>query len=375
MNLAALIAYLLSSGSLGEVVNNPVAQFGTDAEPLIGARFLPEVTRTSNEYRERDIRFVTVVAPHASRFSPVQARDGQSVSSMLVTLGESDIGADFEGEHYDALLEYLQQLNDGAMPSMEQLVTLLNWVDVRVVRALKVRNEVDRWKAMVTGEVPIKGDGGYEDLVVYEKPAGHRVAAGGAWSNVNYAIYDDITTMVSLLRGKGYQIGAIVCGESVIQKMLRNKDLQTRAGGSRISINATGQLLGQPASLMTRAELGAIFADDNLPPITEYNGLFRRPSTIGGWTTDFYVPRDAMVFLGLTGREAFYRDANNVATVITDVLGYTGIGRPAGQTTPGARVVLQAFEDKPPRVNAQGWQTSLPVIQDPEAIAVITGIA
>lgn len=372
MNIAALIAYLLSSGTLGEVVNRPMAQFGTDTEPLIGARFLPEMPKRQNEYREHDIRFKTIVAPHASRFSPVQNRGGESVSSMLVTLGESDIGADFTGEMYDGLLEYLLQLGDGAIPSMEQLASLINWLDIRIVRALKVRNEVDRWQAIFKGEVPIKGDGGYEDLVVYEKPAGHRVAAGGDWGNPAYALYNDITAMVSLLRGKGYQIGAIVCGEAVITKILKNQDLKTRAG--RVVVNGAGQIQGAPASLMTRADLNAILADDNLPPITEYNGMFSRPSTIGGWTNDFYVPRDSIAFLGLTGRQGFYRDANNVPQVIPNVLGYTGIGRPAGQTTPGARVLLQAFEDKPPRVNAQGWQTSLPVIQDPEAIGVIYGI-
>jgi hypothetical protein len=31
-------------------------------------------------------------------------------------------------------------------------------------------------------------------------------------------------------------------------------------------------------------------------------------------------------------------------------------------------------EDKPPRIEAQGWQTSLPVITEPEAIGVLTGI-
>jgi hypothetical protein len=39
--------------------------------------------------------------------------------------------------------------------------------------------------------------------------------------------------------------------------------------------------------------------------------------------------------------------------------------------------VLQARfkDDKPPRVEAQGWETSAPVITEPEAIATITGIA
>lgn len=373
MNIAALIAYLLSQNVVGEIVNNPMAQFGTDAEPLIGARFLPEVEKPANEYTERDIRFVTVVAPHSTRFSPVQTRNGESVSSMRVTLGESDIGASFEGEHYDMLLEYLRQMGDGAIPSMEQLTMLINWLDVRVVRALKVRNEVDRWKAIITGQVPIKGDGGYTDTVVYEQPAGHRVNAGGTWSDLNYALYDDISSMVSLLRGKGYQINAIVCGESVITKILRNKDLRARAG--KLVVTTGGQIQGAAASLMTRADLNAILADDNLPPITEYNGLYRRPSITGGWTTDYYVARDSIVFLGLTGREGFYRDANNVATVIPNVLGYTGIGRPAGQTRSGARVLLTAYENKPPRVAAEGWQTSLPVIQDPEAIGVIKQIA
>jgi hypothetical protein len=32
-------------------------------------------------------------------------------------------------------------------------------------------------------------------------------------------------------------------------------------------------------------------------------------------------------------------------------------------------------EDKPPRVESEGWQTSLPVLMEPEAVVVINSIS
>lgn len=369
MNLAALIAFLLSASHLATIMGNPLAQFGPPQRRYLGAEILPEKVVPQNEYTEYDIKFETEVANHATRYSPVQLKDGQYTSSMSVRLGNSDIGAEFTGQDYDTLLTYLAQTGQGGTPSMQAVTQLTSWVDVRINRALIERNEVDRWRAIVDAMVPIRGDGGYKEDVQLANPPGHRVPAGGAWSNPAYAIYNDISGMVTFLREKGYTISRIVAGRSVITKLLTNTDLKTRAG--RVAVSPTGQIQSVAAGIMTLADINAILSTDNLPPITEYNLTYRMQGGVSG----YFLKRDVLVFLCETGRDMEIRENTDVPTVIPNVLGYTGIGRPAGRQAAGRAVVLTSYENKPPRIEAEGWQTSFPVIQDPEAIGVIYGIA
>jgi hypothetical protein len=59
---------------------------------------------------------------------------------------------------------------------------------------------------------------------------------------------------------------------------------------------------------------------------------------------------------------------------LNNTVGYMAVGRAAGQSEAG-RVIRSEFrEDKPPRVWAEGWQTTLPVINAPQAIFVIKAI-
>jgi hypothetical protein len=60
--------------------------------------------------------------------------------------------------------------------------------------------------------------------------------------------------------------------------------------------------------------------------------------------------------------------------IVPDVLGYQAIGRAAGQSAPGIPTFIEFVNGKPPGIRGQIWATTLPVIQDPEAIFVITGI-
>jgi len=66
---------------------------------------------------------------------------------------------------------------------------------------------------------------------------------------------------------------------------------------------------------------------------------------------------------------------NETIPVAENVLGYFAIGRPVGQPDSGRVIRMQAYEDKPPRIEAEGWQTGLPVVTDPEALTTITGIS
>ena len=78
--------------------------------------------------------------------------------------------------------------------------------------------------------------------------------------------------------------------------------------------------------------------------------------------------------LATTGRDATL-DLGDSEQLLTDTLGYTAIGRAAGQAQPGRVVRMEAFDNKPPRIEGEAWQTSLPVITEPEAIGVIAAIS
>ena len=65
---------------------------------------------------------------------------------------------------------------------------------------------------------------------------------------------------------------------------------------------------------------------------------------------------------------------NGQVRLVENTIGYVGVGRAVGQRAPGRVVRVEAFNNKPPRIEAEGWQTTLPVIADPESIAVIKGI-
>jgi hypothetical protein len=116
----------------------------------------------------------------------------------------------------------------------------------------------------------------------------------------------------------------------------------------------------------TRDAMNAVLETDGLPPIETYDLQYRTQSGTG-----YFLPRDVMVLLGTTGRDETFDLGDDEQMVMADVLGYTAIGRAAGQSGPGRVIRAEAFEDKPPRIEAEGWQAALPVITSPEAIAVI----
>jgi hypothetical protein len=87
-----------------------------------------------------------------------------------------------------------------------------------------------------------------------------------------------------------------------------------------------------------------------------------------------------MVLVATTGRDESIDLGDfdpSVASpeLVADTIGYVGVGRAAGQSAPGRHVVVNAYENKPPRIEGEAWQTSFPVITEPEAIYIIKSIA
>lgn len=353
-DLNTIMTRLAEQGAYTRIASNPLAQFGIRPRMYLGAQLLPERTVDENMYREDSIRYRTVIANDGTRYSPSQKKAGDIVGSMLVELGNSDIAREFDGREYDVLLRLLQRNAD-----MEALANITNWLDTTVNLALVELLEKQRWEAIVEAEVIRQGDNGYEETVSYSNPTNHRAAAGAAWSNDATDPLDDIFTQADLLAGKGINVTRIITSRQVLSIMAKNAIVRQRVGVRTYGNDVT-------VGRATLESMNSLFQADGLPPIETYDLQYRTQSGTG-----YFLARDVVVLVGTTGRDESFDLGDDEQMVLPDVLGYTAIGRAVGQSGPGRVIRAEAFEDKPPRIEAEGWQTALPVITSPESIAVI----
>lgn len=363
MDLASLVNQLMEDGTVRALALNTAAMFGITPRRYIGAELLPERTVDENTYREDAVRFRTVIANSGTRYSPVQKKGGDLVGSFLVELGNSDIGREITARDYDALVKLLQNAT-----TMEATANLMRFADRTLNGALIEYNEKQRWDAIVSASVVRTGDNGYSETVSYSNPANHRAAAGGVWSNDAYDPFTDILAMADLLEGKGYTVGRIITSRTVLSILSGNDKVKTRTGVA--TINTSGQIAATPGRASSDA-INMALARDGLPPIETYDLLYHTQTGSGR-----FLPSTVFVMVATTGRDETIELSDTAENlIISDTIGYTAIGRATGQPTPGRVIRMTAKEDKPPRVEGEGWQTSLPVITDPEAMAVINTIS
>jgi hypothetical protein len=360
MDILTLIMNMMRDGTLMRLAQNPLAQFGRPARRYIGAELLPEVTVLENQYTEESIRYRTVVANAGTRYSPTQKKGGDLIGSFDVKLSNSDIAREFTGRDYDALLHIL-----GRNAEMEAVAAITNWADTVLNLALAEVNEAYRWQALENALVQLRGDNGYSEDVALSNPAGHRVNVAGDWTDPTYDPFDDIYAGVDLLQSKGYTVSRIITSQAATTKLARNPKASNRA--ARITL-VNGAI--QSTSRASIAAINSVLAEDGIPPIERYDLRYRTQ------TGDVrFLSAGSMVFVAETGRDVTLDipDAEQNA-VIPNALGYTAMGRAAGQATPGRVMRAEFKENKPPRIEGEAWQTSFPVIQDPEAVFVLKNI-
>jgi hypothetical protein len=362
LDLATVLRNLRNSADLTRVVNNPRTQFGTPSRRYLGAEILPERQVAENAFREETIKYRTIIANDGTRYSPVQLKGGALVGAFQVFLAESDIGSELTSQEYDALLNYLRR-----NLSLDATAQLLRWIDITINVPLVEINEKHRWEAIVDALVLLRGDNGYTEDVAYSNPSGHRAAAGGVWSNNAYDPMTDIHAMMDLFRNKGLEVKRIITSWKNTGILMRNDKIKMRGGIT--TLDTSGQIQSITGRL-TPTRLNEIFQEDGLPPIETYDLRYRTSTG-----TARFMSESVMVFIAATGREESLDLGDAQEEILPDTLGYTAIGRAAGQGAPGRVTHTEAKEDKPPRIEAQGWQTSLPVITEPEGIAVIHTIS
>lgn len=375
MDIGGLLNQMRADGSLFRVAMNPRAQFGTLNRRYIGAEILPERTVESNQYTEEQIRYRTIVANAGTRYSPTQKKGGALVGTFDVKLAESDIQSELTSRDYDTIIRLLQGVtgimgqpgNQGAIPSLSAAAQVTQFVETVIVQALIDVLEVWRWQAMADKLVKLRGDNEYKEDVAYPAYAELTFTRAADWAVDTNDPMVDILQAVQAMADRGMTASRIITGRTAYTKFARNALIRQRTG--RVVVNASGQIRGVNSGFATLGDINGMLSSDGLPPIELYDLQYR--TTTG---SQHFLRRDAMVILATTGRNEQLDLGDGVFETIEDTLGYTGIGRAAGQSASGRVVRVENREDKPPRIFSEGWQTALPVITEPEAVAVINGI-
>lgn len=362
MDLGTILRQLEASQDFYTLANTPVIQFGRPAAPLLGPTVLPERRVDLNEWTEQAIRYRTFIANDGTRYSPAQMRpSGMITGSMFVSLGNQDVAAQLTSKDYDALLRHLR-----SNATMETIAnSIMQWTDNSIVQPMVRLQEKQRWDALVGAQIVRVGDNGYSETVTYPNPAGARAAAGGAWSTDTYDPFNDIYAHVDALTALGYTANRFITSRRVVTILGRNDIVQKRSAGVRYVSN-TEVILGR----ITAADINSALGADGLPAIETYDQVYY---DLAG--THRYIPDNVFIILATTGSDETIQYPQGEPRLVENVLGYSAVGTAAGQNTPGRVVMMEAKNDKPPRIEGQGWQTTLPVLMEPEAIRVITGIA
>jgi hypothetical protein len=371
MDIAGLITQMSTEGAFARVINNPLAQFGPPTQPFLGATLLPDRMVPENSYTEEGVKYRSVIANAATRYSPVQKKGGALVGTVDVKLRDSDIGSELKAQEYDAVIRLVERAAAAGAgvnrPTMEAVAQLTRWAINTLSRPLAILDEKNRWDAIVDASVTRTGDNGYTETVTFPNPTDARVAAGGTWTSDAYDPYVDIMERVEFLAGKGYTVSRIFAPSTVRSMLSNNAKIAARIG--RVSV-AAGTAVGLPGRVSLNG-LNALLGEDGVPPIELYDAQYETQTSTG-----FYLKRDVMVFVATTARDQSIDRGDQEPILLQNTIGYTGVGRPAGQSQSGRVLYTRSIPDsKPPRIEGEAWQTTFPVILDPEAIAVVTGIA
>lgn len=349
-DIVTLVKTLTDSAQFTNAARLPGLSIGVPGRRYIGAEILPIRTVEENAFRDTGITYRTVMANTGTRYSPVVIEKGAAVGSMLVELGELDIGSTFTAAEYDALVKLL-----GAGGDLAATAELLNWTTRTLALPIQERIEKQRWEALDDAQVIRNGANGYTETIAYPNPAGHRIAGG----NLTDAAVDPIEVMLTqqqLLAGKGYALSRIVTSSRVAGLIARHPKVRAAIGGEGSTVPVR----------VTRERVNEYLQDNALPALEVYDLTARNRD---GSTVRF-KRENAMTMLADTGRSAQV-DLPDELRILPSTLGYAAVGRAAGQPAPGVIVQVEAQTKKPIGLYGEAYATAAPVVTDPEAVAVI----
>lgn len=401
IDIQTLAATIRERGDYAKMSLDPMAQFGTEAKPLLGPTLLPEMgkdIRPEEGYTESQIRYYTTLANAGTSYSPAQMSTGGRIyGSFKVFFGNTNIADQMPGPEYEALLKLLRLSGDN--PTMEGIRRLLMFAETSVNLPLLMLNEVYRWMAICDGVVKRRGSNGYSEDVNYPRPAGHRVtvpggtvAAPAGWYSTtdSYNPFNDIEAGRKLLGDKGYTVTRIISDNTAFSAYVNNPRVRRDVGGGSLTVQVGGNAIDRVQGTTTRKAVNAWLQDQDLPEWEVYNNSysFLNPSAA---TVDAQVtPRrflertegsgaksHCVVLVAASGRNeplmnlADWQSRPNGGVILPNTLGYYGIGCTAGQAAVGRTFNDKVITEHPYGYKLEGIQEGLPVITEPEAFFIL----
>lgn len=361
-DLITILRDMDANGAFSTIARNPLAQFGTPVRRYVFSEILPEKLVRQNAFRESLVRYRTRPAQDLPRFSPPIKKAGLGlVGEQLVMLGTQGVAYEIAGEDFDNLVATAAEGDDATARQM-----INQFIDLNVKRALVEKHEIQRAQALINAQVVRSGDNGFGETIDLPNPAGHRVAAGGDWTSDVYDPMDDIIAMHQLLASKGYQTSRILTTTQVVSTLARNAKISSRTG----TLQVVGGSLVAAGGFATVNSINQMLQSNGLPVIETYDAVYRNNA---GDIVPF-MPAGTMLFVAQGGQNEQTFEFEGETRIVPNPLGYTALGRVAGQSAPGPIINVAFNGSYPPSVQAEGISESLPVVLEPEAVAVINSI-
>lgn len=368
------IAQYIKGGYIRTIATDPRVQFGTERRPLLFARFLPVVRTETNTLVNEILRFGDLlVADDGTPLSPPQIKRPPAAGLPMTTrLGHIDIAVQMTPEE----MKKLGNLLNGSDRSVAQAF-VSRWLTTNVRLAIEVKAELQRAQAIADAQVSVTNKDGDTLVINIPNPAGHRVtvpsgtvAVPAGWYAPTFDPFvDSILPMKRFLNGKGYTIQAIIYSSRIEGVLMSNPTIINRAGGGGIIVNSLGQITPIVGST-SETGLGNLFRSFGLPAPTVYDRFYSTQIA-----TYRYFDDSKMIFICDTGKDReieYMTEQGMKRELLGDTLGYYGEGISDGQLTPGTVITLKTSDVKPVGVYCEGYREGFPVIEVPEAIAVIT---
>lgn len=349
MDIVQIIEQLTKDNTFNRTTNLPGLTLGVPGRQYVGATLLPVRNVPKNIFRDSSITYRTVMANTGTRYSPVVIEKGAAVGSMLMELGELDIGSTFTAEEYDALVDLLNQNRE-----MNAQAEILNWTLRTLGAPIQERIEKQRWEAVDDAVVIRRGANGYTETVEYPNPTGHRID-GGSLANAALDPIEVMLTQMNLLASKGYALSRIITSTRVANLIIRHPKVLAAISGTT-----------QPIVRVTRDVVNDYLLSNGLPVIEVYDLSARNRDN----TVVRFKRENAMTMVAETGRAETVSLPDNIQT-FSNTLGYAAIGRAAGMAASGIRTLVEYQDKKPVGLYGESYATAGVVVSDPEALAVI----
>lgn len=354
---------IVEEGHLLTLARDPRISFGTANRRYIGAEILPDRPVTENQFTESDMRYFTSPANDATRYSEPQMKQVARAAGFDVKLGELDIAAQLTGRDFDNIRKVAM---NNPVAAKNQLIA---WLNAGLNLSIVEKVEIQRWNAILDAIVQIVGTDGKLSSLILDNPVGHRLtipsgttAAPTGWYG-NQDPMDAIFAMKTFLSGKGYELRRVIGDSEVTNALVTNPTMQSRLG----TLTIAGGSLTSRAGLVSKQNLDAYLQSFGIPVIEEYNLTYRTQLSTG-----FFKKRGTLAFICATGRSETIDNGDSTLSVLENVSGYNAVGLAVGEDTPGRVIRTEARNLKPIGIYGQAFQTSVPVITEPESIGVIT---